>query len=182
MSRTRRQFLIESAAALAAAPLAAQDAGLLRRLWTSKWISVPGAHASEYGVYYFRRSFDLATKPDRFVVHVSGDNLYQLFVTGRRVSWGPARGDLFHWRYETVDVAPYLNAGKNAFAAVVWNFGEQAPEAQVTLQTGFVLQGDTASERSADTGAQWKGVRDESYTPLPASDVHAYYVVGPGDS
>lgn len=181
MNRTRRQFLLESAAALAAAPLAAQDAGLLRRQWTAKWISVPGIHPTEYGVYHFRRTFDLPAKPERFVVHASGDNRYQLFVNGRRVSWGPARGDLFHWRYETVDVAPYLNPGKNAFAAVVWNFGDLAPEAQVTLQTGFVLQGDTAAERAADTGTLWKCARDESYAPLPATDVHAYYVVGPGD-
>ncbi len=187
MNPTRRQFLLESAAAaaLGAVPMgaqnAAQDAGLLRRQWTSKWISVPGEHSTEYGVYHFRRTFELPGKPARFVVHVSGDNRYQLFVNGRRVSWGPARGDLFHWRYETVDVAPYLNAGKNVFAAVVWNFGDLAPEAQITFQTGFVLQGDTAAERAAETGAQWKCARDESYAPLPASDVHAYYVVGPGD-
>jgi alpha-L-rhamnosidase len=187
MNPTRRQFLLEStaAAALASAPLAAQDAaqdnGLLRRQWTSKWISVPGEHATEYGVYHFRRTFELPAKPARFVVHVSGDNRYQLFVNGQRVSWGPARGDLFHWRYETVDVAPYLNAGKNTFAAVVWNFGDLAPEAQITLQTGFVLQGDTAAERETDTNALWKCARDQSYAPLPASDVHAYYVVGPGD-
>ena len=178
MNPTRRQFLLDSAAALAVAPLAAQnaaqDTGLLRRQWTSKWISVPGEHPTEYGVYHFRRTFELAAKPARFVVHVSGDNRYQLFVNGHRVCWGPARGDLFHWRYETVDAAPYLNAGKNAFAAVVWNFGDLAPEAQITFQTGFVLQGDTAAERVADTGTQWKCARDESYAPLPAADVHAY--------
>src|SRR5580692_10831348 len=138
MNPTRRQFLLEAAAAgaLASAPLAAQDAALLRRQWTSKWISAPDTHPTEYGVYHFRRTFQLAVKPERFVVHVSGDNRYQLFVNGRRASSGPARGDLFHWRYETVDVAPYLNAGTNTFAAVVWNFGDLAPEAQITLQTG----------------------------------------------
>ena len=184
MDPTRRQFLIESAitAALAVAPVAAQDQALLRRQWSAKWISVPGAHPTEYGVYRFRRTIELPAKPERFVVHVSGDNRYQLFVNGRRVSWGPARGDLFQWRYETVDAAPFLNAGKNILAAVVWNFGDLAPEAQITLETGFVLQGDTAAERVADTGTQWKCVRDESYAPLPASDVHAYYVVGPGDA
>ncbi len=184
MDPTRRQFLIESTitAALAVAPVAAQDQALLRRQWSAKWISVPGAHPTEYGVYRFRRTIELPAKPERFVVHVSGDNRYQLFVNGRRVSWGPARGDLFQWRYETVDAAPFLNAGKNILAAVVWNFGDLAPEAQITLETGFVLQGDTAAERVADTGTQWKCVRDESYAPLPASDVHAYYVVGPGDA
>ena len=171
-----------AAALLMASPMAAQDAGLLRRQWAAKWISAAGAHPTEYGVYHFRRTVDLPAKPGRFVVHVSGDNRYQFFVNGRRVCWGPARGDLFHWRYETVDLAPYLNAGRNTLAAVVWNFGDIGPEAQITLQTGFVLQGDSAAERIADTGTQWKGARDDSYTPANTSEIHAYYAVGPGDS
>ena len=172
---TRRGFL----AAAGAAPLLAQP--LVRRVWTARWIAAPKAPANEYGVYYFRRSFDLAAKPERFAVHVSGDNRYQLFVNGRRVSWGPARGDLFHWRYETVDLAPYMVAGRNVIAAVVWNFGELAPEAQITLQTGFVLQGDGEAERIADTGPSWRAWRDEAYSPITDFGIRAYYVVGPGD-
>jgi len=172
---TRRGFL----AAAGVAPLLAQP--LLRGVWTARWIGVPQSPATEYGVYRFRRTFELATKPDRFVVHASGDNRYQLMVNGRRVCWGPARGDLFHWRYETVDLAPYLTAGRNVVAAVVWNFGELAPEAQVTLQTGFVLQGDGAAERVIDTGANWRCRRDTSYSPVTDHGIRAYYVVGPGD-
>ena len=44
------------------------------------------------------------------------------------------------------------NAGKNVLAAVVWNFGADAPLAQVTNETGFLLKGDTAAEHVADTG------------------------------
>jgi hypothetical protein len=172
---TRRGFL----AAAAAAPLLSQP--LLRRAWTARWIAAPKTSPTGYGVYYFRRTFDLPSKPDRFVVHASGDNRYQLFVNGRGVSWGPARGDLFHWRYETVDLAPHLNVGRNVLAAVVWNFADLAPEAQITLQTGFVLQGDTDVERIADTGPSWRAIRDESYSPITDFDIRAYYVVGPGD-
>jgi hypothetical protein len=173
----RRQFLL-------ATPLAAlaQDE-LLRKIWTARWIAVPGAPLHEYGVYHFRRAFDLAAKPSKFLIHASGDNRYQLFVNGKRVAWGPARGDLFHWRYETVDLAPYLEAGRNVLAAVVWNFGEDAPEAQITLQTGFLLQGATETERVADTGPSWKCVRNEAYSPIPITSgtVRGYYVAGPGD-
>jgi hypothetical protein len=154
---------------------------LLRRAWTARWIAAPKAPANEYGVYYFRRPLDLATKPERFVVHVSGDNRYQLFVNGNRMAWGPARGDLFHWRYDTVDLAPHLRSGRNVVAAVVWNFGELAPEAQITLQTGFVLQGDGDAERVADSGPNWKAWRDESYSPVTDFGIRAYYVAGPGD-
>src|ERR1039458_2060365 len=161
---TRRRFLLETGAVtlVASAPVSGappqESAGAapgrpdpIRRLWRASWIAVPGASATEYGVYHFRRTFELAAKPERFVVHVSGDNRYQLFVNGRRVAWGPARGDLFHWRYETVDAAPYLESGKNVFAAVVWNFGELAPEAQVTFETGFLVDGDTPAESVVNT-------------------------------
>src|SRR6266705_28491 len=109
---TRRGFL----AAAGAAPLLAQP--LQQRAWPARWIAAPKAPATEYGVYYIRRTFDLPAKPERFVVHASGDNRYQLFVNGERVAWGPARGDLFHWRYESVDLAPYLVAGRNLLSAV----------------------------------------------------------------
>jgi len=36
---------------------------------------------------------------------------------------GPARGDLSHWFYETIDLAGYLKSGKNTIAAEVVNWG-----------------------------------------------------------
>jgi len=117
----------------------------------------------------FRRTIDLPQRPSTFVVHVTADNRYQLFVNGERVVAGPARGDLYHWQYETVDLAQYLRAGKNVLAAVVWNFAQLAPEAQVTSQTGFCLQGDTQTERVSDTGDSWLCLKDEAYRALPVS-------------
>ena len=103
-------------------PKVGRSAELAARQWTARWISAPNASASEFGVYHFRRVLELPAKPATFVVHVSGDNRYQLFVNGRRVVGGPARGDLSRWRYESVDLAPYLKAGKNVLASVIWNF------------------------------------------------------------
>ncbi len=105
------------------------------------------------------------------------------FVNGERVSWGPARGDLFHWRYESVDLAPWLKSGRNTLAAVVWNFGQETPIAQITYEAGFLLQGDTDAERIVDTNAQWKGIRDEAYSAIPVThgEVRGYYVAGPAE-
>ncbi len=156
---------------------------LLRRVWTARWISAPNAPAAAYGVYLFRRVFDLPARPDRFVVHVSADQRYQLLVNGQRAAWGPARGDLFHWRYETVDLAPFLIPGRNVLAATVWNFADDAPEAQITLETGFVLQSDTSAERVADSGPAWRCALDPAYSRIVFSsgEMHGYYVAGPGD-
>jgi hypothetical protein len=178
---TRRGFLIGTGAAafVSALPLGAQERrDLLRARWNARWISAPGAPATEYGVYYFRRTVELAAVPANFVVHVTGDNRYQLFVNGRRASWGPARGDLFNWRYETVDIAPFLQPGKNVLAAVVWNFGEGGPQAQITLQTGFLMEGAGEAESGVATGTSWKCMRDEAYSPGTGGSVRGYYAVG----
>src|SRR5436305_13216075 len=90
---------------------------LLYRPWSARWIAPPDAPPTAYGVYHFRRAFDLATAPTSFVVHVTGDNRYELFVNGARVVSGPARGDLTHWRYETVDLARLPKPGRNVLAA-----------------------------------------------------------------
>jgi hypothetical protein len=110
-------------------------------------------------------------------VHVSGDNRYELFVNGTRVSWGPARGDLQHWRYETVDIAPQLRTGKNVLAAVVWNDGAHRAVAQISLRTGFVLESDNVT---VNTNRNWKCLADKAYTdqPLPRDQNTGYWAVG----
>jgi hypothetical protein len=163
--------------------LKAANPELLTRAWSAHWISVPGESPFDYGVYHFRRTFDLTAAPSSFLIHVTADNRYKLYVNGELVSLGPARGDLHHWRYESVDIASHLKAGKNVLAAVVWNFGELAPEAQITNQAGLLVQGDGEVERGIDTGKQWKCVRDSAYSPAPRQPEMSrfYYVAGPGD-
>ncbi len=156
---------------------------LLTKAWKAHWLSVPEAPPHGYGVYHFRRTFDLAARPESFVIHVTADNRYQLFVNGARVAIGPARGDLFHWRYETVDIAPELKAGKNALAAVVWNDGPFAAVAQISNQTGFLLQGDDDAEQIVNTGPQWRCIRDPAYVahPLPNDQTTGYHALGPDE-
>jgi hypothetical protein len=155
---------------------------LLTKPWSAKWITGPGSEQSlrEFGVYKFRRSFELAAKPASFIIHVSADNRYKLFVNEKLVSMGPARCDLMYWNYETVDIAPYLQAGKNLIAALVWNDGALKPEAQISNFTGFILQGNSATEEIVNTNKNWRCIKDESQTPMRPKTT-GYYVAGPGE-
>lgn len=156
------------------------EPSVLQKQWTASWIAVPGEQANSYGVYLFRKNIALAVKPSTFIIHVSADNRYKLFVNEKLVSLGPARGDLTHWNFETVDIASYLQAGKNSIAAKVWNEAERRPEAQISLRTGFILQGATDGEQIINTNDSWKCIRDNSYKPIKIS-LPAYYVAGPGE-
>jgi alpha-L-rhamnosidase len=158
----------------------AVDSALLMNPWQAAWITVPGESPNGYGVYLFRKIIDLKKMPDSFVINVSADNRYKLFVNERQVSLGPARGDLDHWNFAVLNIAPYLHAGKNIIAAQVWNEGEWRPEGQISFRTGFILQGSRENEEKLFTDSNWKCIRDISYHPIRFV-TPSYYVAGPGE-
>ena len=137
------------------------------RPWDAQWIAPINDNGTEYGVYYFRKSVVLRTKPASFVVHVSADNRYKLYINGRIVSMGPARGDTYFWNYETIDIAPFLAAGNNTVSALVWNEAQYRPEAQITVRTAFILQGKSETEEIINTNETWKCTKDKGYQPIP---------------
>ncbi|MFN5439403.1 MAG: alpha-L-rhamnosidase C-terminal domain-containing protein [Bacteroidota bacterium] len=157
---------------------------LLKGSWRASWITCPNVPQRDYGVYHFRKNFSIDTLQEKFIVHVSADNRYRLFVNGTAVCSGPARGDLYNWYFESIDIAPYLRKGSNTIAALVWNMGVHAPVAQISNQTAFVLQGDGEKEKIINTDKTWKVLRDSSYLPCSLDNgarVKSYMVVGPGD-
>ena len=171
----------------AAAPGIAQTApplnpALVASGWPAYWIASAKAPARAPGVFYFRREIALAQVPAHYWVHVSADNRYILHVNGKYVAEGPARGDLFHWRFETVDLAPFLRPGSNLLATVVWNFGELSPVAQMSERTGFMMQGDTPAEAAANTGREWQVREEPGRAALGHEGVHGYYAAGPAES
>jgi alpha-L-rhamnosidase len=154
---------------------------LLTSKWKAVWISINGESGKDYGVYQFRKSIELGEIPSSFVIHVSADNRYKLFVNNNLVSLGPARGDVYHWNFETVDLAVYLKPGKNTVAALVWNEGEYRPEAQISHRTGFILQGNSTTEEVLNTNDSWKVFKSTAYKPLSGVGYPTYFVAGPGE-
>lgn len=154
---------------------------LVSARWRASWIGSPSADARSAGVFYFRREITLGSVPAHFWVHVSADNRFVLHVNGKYAGEGPARGDLFHWRFETIDLAPYLQSGNNVLAAVVWNFAELSPVAQMSDRTGFLVQGDTGAEAVVNTGKEWRVRQEPGRAPLGHEGAHGYYAAGPAE-
>jgi hypothetical protein len=157
---------------------------LLNGGWSASWVTCPEIAQRDYGVYHFRKTISITKVPEKFVIHVSADNRYRLFVNGKAVCSGPARGDLYNWYFETVDIASYLKPGNNSIAALVWNMGVYAPVAQISNQTAFVLQGDGDAEKIINTNESWKVYHNLSYHPCSTDNgarLHTYMVTGPGD-
>ena len=167
------------------------------RNWHASWITHPTAPLRDPIVLHFRRALTLLAVPDSYIVRVSADNRFILYVNGVRAGDGPARGDLSHWRYERFDLAPLLHSGSNLITATVWNFGVYSPVAQMSDRTAFLLEseagapGDRSSslgrEATGDTGistpGKWQVEIEPGQTPLPRSALTyiTYYASGPGE-
>ncbi len=152
----------------------------LNNKWDAQWISFPEGSLTDYGVYHFRKIFSLQAKPEDFIINISADNRYRLFVNGTEVCKGPARGDLANWYFDTVDIAEYLKSGNNIIAAVVWNFGEFKQIAQISNKTAFIIQGNSLTEEMVNTDSDWKVFKNVAYSPVVKRPVHT--TVGPGDN
>jgi hypothetical protein len=154
-----------------------------RQNWTAEWIAHPTVPLREPAVFHFRKILHLDGKPEHFLVDVSADNRFILFVNGVRIGEGPARADLAHWRYETFDLAPALHAGDNVVATVVWNWGIYSPLAQFSNRTAFLMQGKSDAEASVNTNSTWQ-VEDEpgfTFIPRVANGFYFYWAADPGE-
>ncbi|MEY2894410.1 MAG: hypothetical protein RIS42_129 [Bacteroidota bacterium] len=161
---------------------------LWNKPWKASWITYaenPNSVYSlqglkDYGVFKFQKTVNLIVKPNKCLIHVSGDNRYKLYVNGTWVSAGPARGDLYFWNFETLDIAPYLKSGDNTIEALVWNEGKGKPEAQISYATGFILQADEESYAALNTNMNWQVAKNLGVSPLQPK-VPGYYVAGQGE-
>lgn len=168
-------------AALAFAPASATAAGT--------WITHPAAAEADTArqpiALQFRKVIRVSARPQRLAVNVSADNRFILYVNGRRVGQGPARGDLSNWRFQRFDIAPYLKAGSNVVAAQVWNDATTAGLSQVTAKTGFMLAAETAGPIDLNTTSGWEVRVDNSRTPtlgrtqISATVGSGFYAAGP---
>ena len=148
--------------------------------WDAKWICTPDTDVNGSGLYLYRKVFNLETVPQKFEIRVSADNRYKLYVNEILVSLGPAWGDIKHWNYESVDLAPYLKKGANIISAEVWNEGNLKAVAQFSYQSGFILQGTNVETKNLNSDETWKCIEDKSYTSI-RQNVKGYYAAGAGE-
>ena len=157
--------------------------------YSAPWISYPSANVTQYGVYHYRKAFHLDVVPQSLIVHISADNRYNLFVNGERICYGPAKGDLKTYKYDVIDIAPYLKKGKNQLAALVYNGGSDKPLSFLSVQTAFFLETKNDSFNELNTNESWKVLKNPAYKPVSYYDMlfkerwfYGFYACGPGDA
>ena len=157
--------------------------------WDAKWITHPDISLNDYSVIHFRKSFQLDKLPEEFIIHITADNRYRLFVNGEYVSKGSARSDKEHWYYATLDILPFLQTGTNLLAVEVVNFGPKRAFAQFSHATALFVQGHTEAEAIVNTSwDNWKVYHNRAMNGriiewMQRKDVaFGLYVANPTDS
>ncbi len=117
-----------------------------QKKWTGQWLCtwLADDHLGEPWNYWriYRKELTLASKPRHARIRVTADSRYKLFVNGKFVCRGPARGYPFSLPYDELDIAPFLRAGRNVLAAVVHHFGITMFHHIETGWEGFLLDGE----------------------------------------
>jgi hypothetical protein len=104
-------------------------------MWPCRWISLSPPPVGPALVGY-RCRFNLE-KSRRFRLHVTADELYELFIDGQRAGTGPERGDAANWFFDTYDVQ--LSEGPHVIAAMVHQLGPLRPAASVSSSHGLLV-------------------------------------------
>ncbi len=86
------------------------------------WLNQPLSDNGEPVYALFRKELSIEEAPDQFVLHISADSRYRLYVNGVSVFFGPCKGDRQLWYYDEVDIAAHLHSGVNCLAAEVLHY------------------------------------------------------------
>jgi len=178
--RERTNLVTAMLIVLAASVVVGQTQAPKSQPWTAEWITAPGVPQKDEVVLHFRKLIQLPQKPEHFLVDVSADNEFILYVNQQRAGSGPSHSDLAHWRYETYDLAALLHAGENILAATLWNFGTHAAIRQMSDRVGFLVHGEGPSERIADTDLTWEVKQEKAIETIRPKMENQYYAAEPG--
>ncbi len=103
----------------------------------------------------FRRDFRLAKIPRRAPFFITADQNYMLYVNGRYVGRGPARGFQERWPYDEYDLAPLLRRGRNWISLRAYNSGASNGQYVFRSAAGLICAGAFGGVDLATGGAGW---------------------------
>ena len=100
------------------------------------------------------RKFELEQLPEKCEIKVTADARYTLWVNGQFVNHGPARGFAESIPFDRIDIAPFLSAGENTLALLLYRPGESNYSYIFTGIHGAILRGECCGI-DISTGTKW---------------------------
>ena len=110
------------------------------------------------GFAQFRTAFELPSVPKKAPLFITADQQYHLYINGKFVGRGPARGFQSHWPYDEIDISAYLVTGRNVIAVRGYNAGFSTFQ-YVTQGTAGLLVGARWGKTLVVSSTGWKSRR-----------------------
>jgi alpha-L-rhamnosidase len=140
--------------------------------WAAKWIWNSGeANPTNYFLMV-RKNFELASKPDSAILHITSANRYKAFLNGKYIGRGPARSDPRWKSFDSYQVAELLAPGRNTIAVLAYHYGPglykgyRGNACAAGERAGLWAQLEITSRgvrNSVATGSDWLVRRAESW-------------------
>ncbi len=108
----------------------------VKNILSKNWLPLPYGDPKMGSRHLLRRSFILREDQKGGAVSVTAGSVYRLYVNGKTVMAGPARGTSGYFFYDTVEIGGYLRPGPNVIALETAYFPNNVPE---TIQYEFPL-------------------------------------------
>jgi hypothetical protein len=129
------------------------------RKWKAKWIWVAGAGNEKNAYYYFRKCFNLNTKPEGYSLYTAADTRYQLFINGCFVGRGAPQSQPFFQYYDQHRMDDFLKSGDNCIAVIVNHVGHMDD-----TRSGLLLElTDDNNNPVISTDGSWRVIRSAAW-------------------
>lgn len=119
-------------------------------LWPGGYVYLQNCHAQ------FRCDFSLETIPETAPFYITADQSYRLYINGRYVCRGPARGFQDHWPYDEVEIAAFLKTGHNFIAVEAYNPGIGTFQYLHRDTAGFICAAEWGNLRFYSDRKSWR--------------------------
>ncbi|HXT15180.1 MAG TPA: alpha-L-rhamnosidase C-terminal domain-containing protein [Gemmatimonadaceae bacterium] len=134
--------------------------------WTARWIWAQSGQANQWVA--FRKTVTLARTPSSAPTRIAADTKYWLYVNGTLVVFegglkgGPTPDAIY---YDEIDLAPYLQAGRNTIALLVWTLGKDgySHHARSANAGGLLFQSDVAEGPAIASDDSWRATVHPGY-------------------
>jgi hypothetical protein len=138
--------------------------------WKGKWIYLGDEHNFWNVFRRFRKDFILPkNRIKTAIINITGDTRYKLWVNGKFVCRGPAKGYPWSQPYDTVDIKDYLKEGENCLTVLLHVFGVSTFSNVWRARGGVLIDGEVAFTNACsirlDSDETWKAVFEPARSP-----------------
>ena len=107
-----------------------------------KWLWYDHYGFDDVNVYMLaRKEFVLNKVPKISEIKITADSRYKLYVNGKYVFYGPARGFPESYPFDRVNVGPYLKKGRNVIGVIVHQYGHGTFQSIYAGAGGLLVSG-----------------------------------------